>query len=272
MGLRQDASMSGREGPLYLQLAHELQRRIVDGAFVPDAMLPSEAELASTYGMSRVTIRRALGCLQDRGLIYRRRGRGTFVNPPHVRQQLSHEAQTIIEALHQEGIEPEVKVLGLEHLKLPPPISEILGTADRETVVLRRLYSYDGAPIALVTLYLPLPMSGVAYILAQPENSHETTYSIFEQQMGLTIKEAKHIVKTIQLQKSQANDLGMNPGDLCLEMERITYSSQGGVLELISYIYPPGRMQFEISLPRHNVRTVINRVYPVEPPDRHKHL
>jgi GntR family transcriptional regulator len=160
-----------------------------------------------------------------------------------------------------------VTILGLEQLKLPPPVNEILGTGDLEAVVLRRLYSHDRIPIALVTLYLPLPMSGVAYILAKPENSHETTYSIFEQQMGLAIKEARHVVKTVQLEKAEAKHLNMKPGSICLAMDRITYSPQGSVMELMSYIYPPDRMQFEITLPRLNTaRTVIRNIYPGEHP------
>ncbi len=127
----------------------------------------------------------------------------------------------------------------------------------RPGVKLRRLYSHNKAPIALVTLYVPLSMSGIAYLLVESANLHETTYSLFENKMGIKIKEAKHAIKTVAIDKSDAADLHMRPNDICLEMERITYSVQGTPLELMTYVYPPNRMQFEITLPRHSTDVIL---------------
>lgn len=245
----QSAVATVYEGPLYLQVARELQERVAAGKYGGDKMLPSENQLISEYGMSRVTIRKALGYLEDRGLIHRRQGKGTFVNPAHMHRLTDH-AQTITEALVAEGSQPDVKFLELEHCPLPPPLAELLGTGNRDGVILRRLFSADGEPVALVTLYLPLSMSGVAHILAKSENRRETTYTVFEKQMGLQIKEAKHVIKVVKLNKWDAEYLGMRPGSVCLAMDRITYSPQGTVMEVMRYVYPPDRMQFEITLPR----------------------
>lgn len=64
---------------LWRQVAADLRADIQSGALRPDARLPSEFELASQYGVSRVTIRRALGVLADEGLVVVLHGRGTFV-------------------------------------------------------------------------------------------------------------------------------------------------------------------------------------------------
>jgi GntR family transcriptional regulator len=231
-----------------MRVARELQDRIAAGAFA-DNTLPTEHQLASDYKMSRVTIRKALGYLEERGIIHRRQGKGTFVNPGHM-HHFSGRAQTIVEALRAEGTEPDVTVLGLEHCRLPDEIAALFGTGTQDGAILRRLYSHQGEAIALVTLYLPLSMSGVAHILAQDENRRETTYSVFERQMGLTIKEAKHVIKTVRVAEEEARHLGVNPDEVCLAMDRITYSSQGAVMELMSYVYAPDRMQFEVTLPR----------------------
>ncbi|WP_167558675.1 UTRA domain-containing protein [Bradyrhizobium canariense] len=113
-----------------------------------------------------------------------------------------------------------------------------------------RRYSHEGIPIALVSLYVPLSMSGVAHMLADDTNSHETIYSILEQRMGVVIKEARHIIKTTALDDLDASALRMSPNDVCLCMERITYSMQNHPIEMMIYTYPPGRMQFEMLLPR----------------------
>ena len=65
--------------PLYRQLADELCERIQTGIIAVGARIPSEPELASTYGIGRPTVRQATDCLVRRGLVERRRGAGTFV-------------------------------------------------------------------------------------------------------------------------------------------------------------------------------------------------
>jgi GntR family transcriptional regulator len=245
--------------PLYLQIVEQLRDRIGSGAYPPETLLPSEAALTKEFGVSRVTVRQALAELENRGLIYRQQGRGTFVNAPHLRQQLSHEAQTIVEALRREGIEPEVQVIGLEHVKPDAQAAAILGTGDQEIARLTRVYLHNAVPIAQATLHLPLSMSGVAYILSQEKSGRQTTYSIFES-MGLVIKEAKHVIKTVVLDSETAKRLHMKAGDICLATDRITYSPQASVLELTRFIYPPDRMRFEITLPRSSTAKVL-KVY-----------
>jgi GntR family transcriptional regulator len=247
------------EGPLYQQVAEKLRARILEGAFVADAALPNEDLLAAAYGVSRVTIRKTLEYLAERNLIRRQQGKGTFIDPRAMRQQLSGRAQTIVEALGETGVEPHVTVLDVERRRLPAPYPDLLGLEDQEAVVLRRLYSYQDDPIALVTLYVPLPMSGVAHALARPENSLETTYSIYEEQMGLVIKEATHVVRTKRINEDESAILKIPVGSVCLTMNRMTYSTRGTLLELMNYTYAPDRMQFEINLPRQDAGGVIIR-------------
>lgn len=61
-------------------LLHILQEKIDSGEWQPGAKLPTERELANKYKLGRNTIRRALGDLESRSLIYRHVGRGTFVS------------------------------------------------------------------------------------------------------------------------------------------------------------------------------------------------
>lgn len=65
--------------PLHAQLKTALRRKILDGSLVPTAALPSESALCRTYGVSRITVRRALAGLEAEGLVRRAAGRGTYV-------------------------------------------------------------------------------------------------------------------------------------------------------------------------------------------------
>lgn len=64
---------------VWRQIARDIEADIVSGELPPRAKLPSEQELASIYGVARVTVRRAIEDLRDRGLVTTAHGRGTFV-------------------------------------------------------------------------------------------------------------------------------------------------------------------------------------------------
>jgi DNA-binding GntR family transcriptional regulator len=66
--------------PLYLQLAEILREQIQSGQLRKDAVLPSESHLQQGHGLSRVTVRKAIGVLRDEGAVYTIQARGTFVS------------------------------------------------------------------------------------------------------------------------------------------------------------------------------------------------
>jgi GntR family transcriptional regulator len=75
------AARSDERTPLYLQLAQNLRNHIHDGGVDPGGALPSERDLTELTGMSRVTIRKAIETLVEEGLLFRRKGSGTYVSP-----------------------------------------------------------------------------------------------------------------------------------------------------------------------------------------------
>jgi GntR family transcriptional regulator of arabinose operon len=69
----------------YTSVAAQIQARIDAGAFVPGEALPVEQELAEQFGVNRLTLRKAVGLLVADGIVLRRSGSGTFVQPPAAR-------------------------------------------------------------------------------------------------------------------------------------------------------------------------------------------
>lgn len=68
---------SGR--PIYMQLADIVAGQIEAGVLVVDRPIPAESRLAEEYGVARLTARRAVRELRERGLVYTVQGKGTFV-------------------------------------------------------------------------------------------------------------------------------------------------------------------------------------------------
>lgn len=65
--------------PLYVQLMEDLEAKICDGTFAPGERLLSENEMAKRYGVSIITVRKAALALEEKGLVEKRQGKGTFV-------------------------------------------------------------------------------------------------------------------------------------------------------------------------------------------------
>lgn len=114
------ASLSARIGgihendptPLYVQLQRVLRRAMHDNKLDADRALPPERELAEDFGVSRITVRKALAGLAEEGLLDRRRGAGTFVAPPTNRIEKSFsKLSSFTEDMLARGLTPDSKML-----------------------------------------------------------------------------------------------------------------------------------------------------------------
>jgi GntR family transcriptional regulator len=139
--------------PLYHQLRELLTEKIESGEWTPGYQLPGENQLTAEFGVSRFTVRQALGLLEKQGLVERKRGKGSFVaRPKYVHNLLLNGAIAGIQpqkiTLHHIGkIVPPVKIAG--ELQLPD---------GEETWELRRSIAVSGEPIVFVRSWLPVRM------------------------------------------------------------------------------------------------------------------
>ena len=78
---RSDRIQHGSSVPVANQVARDIEADIVAGRIAPDTRLPSEPDLALQYGVARMTVRRAVAQLRDKGLVVTVHGRGSFVSP-----------------------------------------------------------------------------------------------------------------------------------------------------------------------------------------------
>jgi GntR family transcriptional regulator len=113
--------------PLYLQLANKLANAIHSGLWQPDEALPSERMLSESLNISRVTARKAIDMLCERGLLTRRHGSGTYITPK-LEQPLSR-LTNFSEELRQRGFVPGSRWISRETGIASP--EEILSLAYR---------------------------------------------------------------------------------------------------------------------------------------------
>jgi GntR family transcriptional regulator len=135
-----------RELPLWYQVAQHLRTTIFSRRPGDPDRLPTEDELAAHYGVSVVTMRRALKALGEEGIIERRRRHGTFITPAAApRQPLT--VLGSVDAVVAQQASLEVEVVGREEVPVPPELATHFSGAER-VVHVRRLRSEHGEPIS----------------------------------------------------------------------------------------------------------------------------
>src|ERR1700739_1123649 len=177
-----DLRVSRGSVPASAQLADRLKAQILEQRLPPGSRLPTEQELIARSGLSRVTVRAAVGILEGEGWLVRRQGLGTFVAEP-VKQALESGVRTITEVLLSRGVTPRVEVLSHEVVRAPAPVGATLGRSD--VLRIQRRFSENDQPLAIVTAYLPADLPNDAdEPLLSAESATETTYTMWEQGLG----------------------------------------------------------------------------------------
>ncbi len=145
--------------PLYQQLATSLRQQIERGRLKPGAALPPESELTRKYRVSRITARKALELIAGEGLIVRKQGKGTFVCPPKIQQDLQS-LQGFAELMARRGQDQAMQVIAFERVPADPIVAQALRVPDGQNVLrIKRRHILKGSPVALAVIYLPEPLA-----------------------------------------------------------------------------------------------------------------
>ncbi len=149
--------MITRSPSLTDQVRTNIKSRILANEF-DDDRIPSETDLADELGVSRTTIRDALGRLEIERIIYRKQGAGTFVNRPGLRIRSPLEEIWSYEALLEaHGYTPSIEVLSQEIVGANEQLTAELELDDGERLLqVEKLFLEDRVPVILARNLIPL--------------------------------------------------------------------------------------------------------------------
>lgn len=229
------------------QLAEQIKALIVKQQLPPGARLPTEKELIAETGLSRITVRAAVGTLESQGWVVRKQGLGTFVSEP-LDQELSSGVRTITEVLLDRGVTPQIEVMSFGVEPASAYVARTLG--EREVLTIRRRYGDGEQPVALVTIHLPTRVLDAAEPLRSAEPATETTYTMWEQRLGTRIAEARHEIHAAGASADVAAALGVDEGAPVLVLDRVSFDHENRPLEVVVFHYRPDRYGFSVTLPR----------------------
>ena len=209
--------------PLYEQLAHIIASKISGGKLAPGKRLPTELDLARDYSVSRETVRHAIGILERRGLVIRRRAKGTFVAASRVSQDLA-QLRSFRGGLVDRGVVPEMELL--EFRLAEPPKEFAAAFAEREVMRLLRRYVVKRKPLAIADIYLHPMAKAISWEIAERHD----TYAIFREFLRMPVVRAAATIRADVAGRTIGRLLGLRPSDPVLVLIQTHYAASGEVL------------------------------------------
>jgi GntR family transcriptional regulator len=215
--------------PLYQQLQRGLREAISANVLAPDDALPAERDLAETFSVSRITVRKALDGLVDEGLLTRKQGAGTFV-AGRVEKNFA-KLTSFSEDMLARGRKPHSVWLGKSTGTVTPEESLVLGLSPGTAVYrFSRIRYADASPMALE--YSTIPATCIGSV-------DEVGSSLYEalQRNGSRPTRALQRLRAVLFSAEQAELLGVRDGDPGLLIERRGFLKSGQAVEFTQSYY-----------------------------------
>jgi len=242
-----NAMMRHSPVPLYRQLQRVLVRRMEEGHLVPGMMM-SESELVNAYGVSRITVQKALDHLVREGWIVRVAGKGTFVTERRKLEPMSA-LTSFSENMRALGKTPSYQTISVVRLPASALIAERLGInpGDDVLVITRRLFA-DGLPMALMRAHLPPRIYRRDEERWTRERLDRTSfYRILEDDLGITLWKAQETVEAMTADADSAL-LDLPPDGIMLVVHRHTLDQDGLPVEYTQLLYRADLYRYQAKL------------------------
>ncbi len=232
-----------RSIPRYRSIASAIRSDIQAGTYPPGSLLPSEAELATTFGVTRMTVRQALAGLATEGIIERRHGHGTIVVP--IKHQ-RHPQMTLglTEELIARGLVPGSRVLRIEEFRPSPALRDLLWISARGRAIrLRRLRYADGNLIGLQETIIP---SRYAPDLLELDLTDRSLAGVLRERHGLAASWTDLTIEAVEADRATATALDILPGTALLRSTSVSFLADGRPLERTIGWFPGTRYSYKL--------------------------
>ncbi len=216
--------------PRYVQIRERLREQISKHVLKPGQKLPSENELAKHYHVSRMTVRRAIACLVDEGLLYRQHGTGTFVAQLRIERDYTRLLSSYEQILRM-GLEPGMQILSLEVRPATSKVAQYLALQEGDSVIrFERLRLADGQPVSILCSYVPQKLC--PQLLREDLASCQSLFQLLES-YGFRLKRAVQKTEIRWADQVQARLLEVKEQAPLIYAERVTFADDGTPVDYV---------------------------------------
>ena len=232
--------------PRYRALADELRQGILSGEFASDAF-PTESVLCARFSVSRFTVREALRTRAEEGLIARRRGSGTVVQPAAARGGALHQPLSNVGEILQYARDTRFDFTRQADGGLPPWIEEQIGwTSPSRWARFRGVRTdAEGAPLALTDAYVHQMLDAHVESIRPGEGA---IFSQIEALAGIRVASVTQDITAVAADPETADALAIEPGAPVLRIIRCYLDRKGRTFEISVSYQPGGRFAYAMHI------------------------
>ena len=219
---------------------------LIEGGLKPHDKMPTERELAETFGVTRLTVRRALDQLGYEGRVYRTQGAGTFVSEPRIAKSV--ELTSFSDDMRARGLAPGSQLAEIAEVPAGAEIGARLGISPRDAVThIYRVRTADGEPMALERTHLPAQrLPG----LESADLTDASLYELLERTWDVRVADADQWASVVRLTTDEAAILQVDADQPALLFQRLTRDPVGAPIEYVRSLYRGDRYEVHTRLER----------------------
>lgn len=215
------------KSPIYLQLRELIRTKINEGEFLPGTCLPSENEMAATYGVNRLTVRNAMTRLVNEGLLKRVQGKGVYVVPERLERDLE-KLGGFVQVAREKHSALITRVLVKAVRRAGDKYAFIFGLQPEDEIFfIKRLCTVEEEPVSLEEVYIPrviFPRLGeIDLAVFTLEQAYEFS--------GVRIVRADQVLDLATLEANDARTLGINTHTAVMVFESQSYDAEERVVQ-----------------------------------------
>jgi len=234
--------------PRYLELADSLRNDILKGRIAEADSFPTESALCEEHKVSRFTVREALRKLQAEGLIQRRRGSGTVIQPAAARAGALHQPLSNVAEILQYARDTRFEFTELGEAALPKKHAEQIGIEpDERWFHFRgvRTGMGDGQVIALTDAYVHHDLAEAAQ---QIRTGKGPIFQQIEQHSGVSVARVTQDIQAVPASADVAAQLGIKRRSPCLRIMRCYIDATGRTFEISVSHHPGDRFAYAMHI------------------------
>lgn len=233
--------------PLYQQIYDELKESIESGRYAPKMRIPSEPELAEEFGVSRITVRRAVEELAARGYLIKQQGRGTFVSVPHFSRRLMQKSGTcsFSKLCEENGMKPGARLVSRQIVPARTDELEFFRLSEKSLLIyVQRIRTADGQPIFEENIFVPYEGFDELFNISLDDVSmFETLYQISGHYVA---DQARRTIEAVRATAEQASRLSVSASDPLLYLNVQFLDERNLPLYIGKQYYVGSRYRFEL--------------------------
>lgn len=202
--------------PAYRRIADTLADRVISGVYASGSRLPSGSELCREFGVSPMTVRKAMTMLESQGLVSGVKGRGTFARSVDL-----SDTSFRLDSLTGEWLDEtaEIRLLSASMTRADDKIAGMLAITPGDRVIyVRRLVLHNGDPVMYHNEYI---IYDPRRPLVESQLQLTSMHAFLDSGRAQRFPRAELTLTAVKLDAESARALGESEGDLALRLEHV---------------------------------------------------